>query len=345
MAASYPSEPAPEADVSLPLREREDELTTLTDLLIDSGRQHIALNGPHGCGKTLLARHVLAVLPNRVTRCYLSCARNRTQYLILRRLAEHLSGDEVNTGYHTAQLTTRVAHHLTDRETVIVLDDIAFLLCNDGDDLLYGLTRLDADHALQLVLVSATVQSLAAAVDTRTYSSLQPHQITLTPYTTKQVRGILTDAVDEWDHPITDAALEVIAETTANIRLAHYWVERTTEVVDADTWITADHVRSVQADAARRYRRTLVHPFSPHHTIVLRAIEQLAVDRACIYSGDVYDRYELLCHYRGRQALSTRRISDYLDQLELLGLIAVEHYDGGPHGKTREIRLVPVEQL
>lgn len=345
MAPSNPSGPASEPAAAPPLCGREDDLTTLTDLVTGAGRPHITLAGSHGSGKTLVARQVLAGLPDRVTRCYLSCTRVRTQYLVLRRLAELLSGEEVNTGYHTAQLFNRVLQYLDDRETVLVLDDVAFLLRNDGDDLLYGLSRLNADHALQLILVSATGQSVPPAVDARTYSSLQPHQVTLPPYDTEQVRCILTAAIDEWEHLITDAALEVIAETTANIRLARHWVRRVTEVVSADTWITPAHVRSVQADAAQRYRRALVKPFSPEHTIVLRAIEQLAADREHIYSGDVYDRYELLCRYRGRRTLSTRRISDYLKHLELLGLIDVEYYNGGPQGKTREIRLVPIEQL
>jgi Cdc6-like AAA superfamily ATPase len=37
--------------------------------------------------------------------------------------------------------------------------------------------------------------------------------------------------------------------------------------------------------------------------------------------------------------MSTRRISDYLTHLELLGIINVDHHDGGAEGKTRILRL------
>ncbi|MFB6199859.1 MAG: hypothetical protein ABEJ83_03195, partial [Candidatus Nanohaloarchaea archaeon] len=45
------------------------------------------------------------------------------------------------------------------------------------------------------------------------------------------------------------------------------------------------------------------------------------------------------CTAYDEEALSNRRISDYLQHLELLNLVEVDYYYGGEKGKTREISL------
>nr|WP_170977323.1 hypothetical protein [Halorussus salinisoli] len=78
---------------------------------------------------------------------------------------------------------------------------------------------------------------------------------------------------------------------------------------------------------------------------MLKAIEQVTAETAPANTGTVYDRYATLCRCRGWQPLTVRRISDFLDHLECLGLIQVDYFRGGEQGKTRSIRLTPLEDL
>lgn len=325
---------------------REDELATVTEVLMTSPYQHLLLTGPHGTGKTRLIQCVLQELPATTTACYLSCLQYNTQYQVLQRLYELLTGEELASGYQTAQLYNRVAHEVVDHEPVLVLDDVGFLLLNDGNELLYSLSRLPPEHAVQLVVLSASTSALPTALDARTASSFRPRHVSLPPYTSEQTRQILRAYATAREHPsVTSEALTEIAVTTENIRLGRHWLNRAAEVTDTETPITADDVQVLRADALQRYRTAMLSALSPHHTIVLGAIVQLTADGRSVYTGEVYDRYTQLCRYRGRAAFSTRRISDFLKHLECLGLITADYYYGGPYGKTRRIRLNGLEEL
>ena len=74
----------------------------------------------------------------------------------------------------------------------------------------------------------------------------------------------------------------------------------------------------------------------------MQVIEQLAAETGSMHSGVVYEWYQKHCSQHGVNRLSTRRISDYLKHLELLGLIYAEYHYGGHDGKTRHIQLQEV---
>lgn len=320
-----------------PVVDRPAERTVLSTALTRP-HQSITLSGPHGAGKTLFTRYVLRELPETRQSVYLSCIDCDTQYKVLQRLYEDLAGDDLSSGYHTAHLHNEIADLLTNQETVLVLDDIGFLLLNDGNDLLYFLSRLDSD--MTVVMIAAAQVDLAAAVDERTYSSLHPRRLRFEPYTPPQCTRILEERFTGETGPLaTDPALDHITATTANIHLGLLWLTRAAELAaDADV-ITKDDVVKAHEDAVRRYRLTALEAFSRHHMIVLKAIEQLTADQDRIYTGAVYDQYKTLCRYRGIDPLTTRRVSDFIDHLDLLGLITVVHYRGGRQGKTRHIEL------
>lgn len=315
---------------------RSDAYTALTERLIHRCEPALYLYGPKGTGKTLLTQHVLRDHSTRTTVCSLSCIQHDTQYKALSALCAALTSDDITTGYHTAQLYTALTNALVDHDLVIVLDDIEFLLLNDGSDLLYTLSRLDQPQKPRLVLLSAAHPDLATELDERIYSSLQPATVSLEPYTAAETTQILEARVPDWlDQPVTDAALAQLAATTSNIRLVYHWLAVAGEITDGP--ITVDVIRLVRNDASQRYHTTLLAPFSKHHGLLWEAVERLTTEIEPVRSGAVYDRYREICTEFGTIPLSTRRISDFLKQLELLDLIRAEYHYGGHDGKTRHI--------
>lgn len=324
---------------SLPaLTGRTAEVETLRKNLTQQHKPAIYLYGPHGAGKTLLVRHALRDLASPTTVCYLSGLHHDTQYKVLAALCETLTGTEFSTGYHAAQLYTAFTQSLADQDLVIVLDDIGFLLLNDGSDFLYFLSRIDHQLAPRLVMVSATHQKLSTVLDERISSSLQPATLPLDAYTESETIRILDARVHEWlTQDVTMEALTAIAATSQNIRLGRVWLTLAAEITDGP--IREDIIQLTRADAQQRYRTNRLATFSVHHRLLMQGIEQLASDIGPIHSGAVYERYQKLCSHRGIDRLSTRRISDYLKHLECLGLIRAEYHYGGPDGKTRHIEL------
>lgn len=321
---------------------RADEQALLHATVTDPASQHLYIHGPRGVGKTLLICDALTTSTTANT-YYVSCVSNDTQYKVLEQLYERVTDAEINPGYHTAQLQQRLVTRLRDDTTIIVLDDLAFLLANDGNDLLYFLSRLDR-HAPLCIIGIAAQPSLLTDLDERTYSSLRPRHLAVTPYTEDEVVRILAHRVKAALPPdtVSSAALEHIAATTSNLTLGLYWLSC---AADEAAEITVDVLQAVQNEAVHQYRDALLTDFTWHHAVLLEVIEQATADSVSVTTGTVYQQYTDRCRTAGNDPLTVRRISDYLTHLELLNLIDVTHYHGGATGKTREIQPTPLQEL
>ncbi|MFC4550222.1 MULTISPECIES: Cdc6/Cdc18 family protein [Halorussus] len=321
------------------LIDREPEQETLSEAFAadtETRLQHLHLYGPRGAGKTHLVKQFLTTFPSTVTTCYVSGRPHDTQYKALERLLQQLTGESVGTGHHVADLQRRIEQTLT-LETVIVLDEVDFLLLNDGDDLLYFLTRLENTA---VITVSANHRSLQPELDDRTYSSFRPQILSLNPYTVSQVQQILGDRARRALQPesVERTALSRIASTTSNIAIGLCWLRAAAEATD-DT-VTRDLIDEVQSAGYAKYVTELLDDFTPHHRRLYETIDLLSQDWDPVVSGTVYEAYRRRCIDADVTPLSERRISDFLVHLEFLGLIEATYHYGGNKGKTREIRLV-----
>jgi Cdc6-like AAA superfamily ATPase len=252
-------------------------------------------------------------------------------------LLQQLTGEQVGTGHHVADLQRRVQDTLT-LETVIVLDEVDFLLLNDGDDLLYFLTRLENTA---VITVSANHRSLQSELDGRTYSSFQPQVLTLNPYTPSQVRQILSDRARRALQPesVERTALARIASTTSNIAIGLCWLRTAAE--DTNGAVTRDLIDEVRSTGYTEYTTELLDGFTPHHRRLYETMDLLDQDMSeAVLSGTVYEAYRDRCSDADVTPLSERRISDFLTHLELLNLIEATYHYGGRKGKTRELQLV-----
>ena len=73
---------------------------------------------------------------------------------------------------------------------------------------------------------------------------------------------------------------------------------------------------------------------------VLFAIIALLQDgEKTVETGEVYDRYSEVCKSVGLTALTQRRVSDLLAELDMLGVINARVISKGRYGRTREINL------
>jgi Cdc6-like AAA superfamily ATPase len=284
-----------------------------------------------------LVKQLLTTFPSTVTTCYVSGRPHDTQYKVLERLLQQLTGENIGTGHHVAALQRRLRDAIS-LETVIVLDEVDFLLLNDGDDLLYFLTRLENTA---VITVSANHRSLEPELDGRTYSSFQPQVLTLNPYTPSQARQILADRARRAlkSQSVERTALTRISSTTSNIGIGLCWLRTAAEA--ADDAVTRELVDEVRPTGYAEYVSELLDDFTLHHRRLYETIDLLDQDSSeTLLSGTVYDAYRNRCSDADVAALSERRISDFVLHLDLLDLIEVTSHYGGRKGKTREIQLV-----
>lgn len=314
----------------------QDVLTQTFGVETEARLQHLHVHGPRGTGKTHLLRCFLTTFPPTVTTFYLSGIEHNTEYKALERLYQLLTGTKLGTGHRAADLQRQI-HEQVTLPTVIVLDEIDFLLLNDGDDLLYFLTRLENTA---VVTISANRSTFEDVLDARTYSSFRPQQLALDAYTPDEARQILADRARRALQPqsVHRDALRTIADTTQNIAIGLLWLREAAEA--AEDHITPDLVEEVQATAYHKYVLYMLDSFTPQHRRLYDAIDRLdkAFD-APFTSGTVFQEYRDHCEAADVTPLSERRIGDFLTHLELLDLIDVAYHYGGAKGKTREIRL------
>jgi len=323
--------------------DREEELEEFEGLLSqleDVGGVNLHLYGPRGSGKTMAATYTTANLPDSIHICYVDCQRFDTQYKALRQICRSVANEEINSGHHTSQLQRIFEKHSSQLHTVILLDDIDFLLLNDGNDLLYYLSRIDHSNKLAVVTISANHSDLQSEVEERTHSSLQPQVIHFYPYDQETARSILSQRAEHSLTPRTlhREALQQITRSTHNTTLGLIWIE--TAANSVDDVITEETIRNVEQKADRRYVDYQLRNFSRHHNLVYQAVQELSKEQdPPIQAGQIYDRYQKLCGTYSEESLSDRRISDYIKHLELLGVIKAEYHYGGSMGKTREVHL------
>ena len=58
-----------------------------------------------------------------------------------------------------------------------------------------------------------------------------------------------------------------------------------------------------------------------------------------IFTGDIYNYYEELCRKRKMEVLTQRRVSDIVQEFDMLGVINVRVISKGRGGRMREIRM------
>lgn len=305
---------------------------------IDGAPSNLYVSGPRGTGKTHLIRHLLTTFDEPVQTCYVPCTQYSTQYQVLQQLYSGLTEDSVNSGYHVSDLQRMLEEQVSEVAAVLVLDEIDFLLYNDGEDLLYYLSRFPGQ--LCLILISATRTGLRDSLDDRVYSSLNPRTIQFEQYSMEQLTRILQIRAEQALKPqsLYKNALNSIVSHTQNAALERVWLKTTADTA-TDT-VTERTVESVQSKAYRRYVDEQLREFSQHHRLLYQSLRELEEENESpLRTGRIYDRYEDLCQTYSVEALSNRQISDFLKHLELLNLIEAEYHYGGQKGKTREIQL------
>jgi len=328
-------DPAPLQQDHLPEKivNRDRERMLLSD---SQDFQNIHVHGPRGTGKTLVVRKALEEAEART--CYVSCLEHDTQYKALKQILSQLSREEIESGHHTSELHRKVEEHTEVMDVVIVLDELDFLLLNDGEDLLYFLTRVK--DSPQIIVITANTRELKEQLEPRTYSSLYPKQIPFEHYTGQQLYDILADRASKSlaERSVHRNAVTYIASTTQNVEIALTWLRVAAQ--NTDNTVTEQLVQDIQEDAFEAYTEQQLQKLSQHHKYLYQAVAELSEEKGPIVTaGDIYQRYQTIASERGQKTLSDRRISDYLKQLEQLNLISAEYHYGGTKGKTREIRL------
>jgi len=324
--------------------------------------RNLILYGKTGTGKTVCIKRVMEELGKRessASMMYMNCRVYNSRYRILQKILKGYVPELEKTGFGLTFLYEKLIELAgSGKQVVAVLDEIDMV--KDLDDLVYTLTRVNDElkaGGVSLVGISNKL-SFKDALDPRSRSSLYETEMLFPPYSSEQLQKILSQRVGEGfqdgvvDNSAINLAAAITAQESGDARYALKLLHKAGEMAEqaGRKKVTDDDVeaarRKVELDLAAETIATLPE----NHQTVLYAIAKISqkgskysrlegVDESFLFSGEIHEEYEGLCKKFRKRPRTLRWFKEYLNDLEMLGLITTTPSSKGIRGHTTLIKL------
>lgn len=324
---------------------------------------NLFIYGKTGTGKTLSVKYILhsmellaqsKALPLKYI--YINCKLKKvadTEYRLIAQLIKEFGQEIPATGLPTDEVYN-IFYSLLDREkriVMLVLDEIDQLTRKIGDEILYNLTRINAElKQSQICLVGISNNFVFSEnLDPRVRSSLSEEELVFPPYNALQIQDILRQRVQK---AFKETALEagVIEKCAAFAARDHGDARRAIDLLrvagelaersglpkvglghldEAERKIESDKMIYGATNQPKQFQSVL-------YAILLLSLNP---QKKNLFTGEIYEVYKTLCQRCKLAVVTQRRISDMLAEMDMLGFINAKIISKGRYGRTREISL------
>lgn len=351
------------------LPHRDEQIRMLATILAPALRgetpSNVLIYGKTGTGKTATVKFVGRQLEEMSKRLnveckvhYINCELVDTQYRVLASIANALGRKVPMTGWPTDQVYEEVKKALDSKnQTVIIVLDEIDKLVKKSDDILYNLSRINAELERGKVSVIGISNDLKFKnyLDPRVISSLSEEEIIFPPYNAEQLKDILEQRAKlafydgVLDEDVIPYCAALAAQEHGDARKALDLLRVSGEIAEQENAdkVTKDHVKKALKKIEKDHIAEVVRTLPIQSKILLFGMIILEkFGRKKFTTGEVYTVYKILCKRVGIDILTQRRVSDLISELDMLGIINSIVVSRGRYGRTREIKLdVPVEHL
>jgi cell division control protein 6 len=352
------------------LPHRDKEIERIAGLTACSLRGDVAPNflcyGMSGTGKTATIRYVSQKLAEHVERplsppwwIYINCNVVSTPYRVLAHIYNTIVGKEKipPTGLPKDVIFKNLLGLL---DTIIqngvcflVLDEIDILIeKKGGNEILYDLTRLNEnlDQCRISVIGISNKLKFMEFLDPRVKSSLGQEEIVFNPYNANELADILTERSeiafqdDVIENGVINLCAGLAAKEHGDARKALQLLRKAGELAERNNHpsISDNDIYKAQMELEKDniVEYILGMPIQAQMTLMaIYLLSKFSADHL-ITSGDIYDVHmELTKKIPGVKTLTQRRISDYINELTMAGIISADTKSMGHYGRTKIIRL------
>ncbi len=334
----------------------------LAPLLRGEKPSNLFLYGKTGTGKTLSIKYITQEILSRSKNLsfdlkieYINCKLKKisdTEYRILAELVRRMGGEVPDTGLPTESVYTRFVDLVDKNKKIIVLifDEIDQAVKKISDDFLYNLTRLNSELSKTKISIVGISNDLTFLdnLDPRVRSSLSEEELVFPPYNALQIQDILKMRAEKAfkKDVLSEGVIEKCAAYAARehgdarraldlLRIAGELAER-----EGSKKVLLRHIDESNQKIERDKILDVIRTEPKQFQLVLYSIINLVKQKnGPIFTGDVYNYYQDLCRTYKSDILTQRRVSDIIQEFDMLGIINVRVISKGRGGRMREIKL------
>ncbi|MGZ7048541.1 MAG: orc1/cdc6 family replication initiation protein [Methanobacterium sp.] len=334
------------------LPHREEQIKSVAKYWIEALNNvtppDVTIYGKTGTGKTAVTKfakkQLLQVAKDRNVNVrveYVRCTDYTTEYQVIARLCQQLGQNVPYRGWTKAEVVHSF-RNLFKKDVfgknlilIVLLDEIDILLKNDGDGILYTLTRTEN---VAIASISNYVE-FKKFIKPRVKSSLRDREIVFPPYNAQQLVDILEERsnLSFRDQVLNDNVIPLCAALAAkeegDARYALDLLRTSGELADekGSEIVHEEYVREAKDQIEHNKVTDIIMTLPSQQQKVLESLLYLTKRKEEITSGRLYEVYKEVS--KG-DSVSYRRIFDFINELEMLGLISTKTISRG-RGKGR----------